>query len=146
MENIDVNFLDDDGFSALLLGVWNNHVEVVEALKMVKNVDWNVQSYKGKVMSGGWNMIAESTGWSPATLALKRRNVEVLKAILSVPGLDLNLKTHKGSTVASIAVAQGGALITDDNILIEESEHIRNKKEILNDLEGKYFQKKVKSY
>ena len=49
VENIDVNFLDDDGYSALLLSVWNNHVDVVEALKMVKNVDWNVQSYKGKV-------------------------------------------------------------------------------------------------
>ena len=49
VENIDVNFLDDDGYSALLLSVWNNHVEVVEALKTVKNVDWNVQSYKGKV-------------------------------------------------------------------------------------------------
>ena len=36
--------------------------------------------------------------------------MEVLKAILSVPGVDLNLKTHKGSTVASIAVAQGGSL------------------------------------
>ena len=59
VENIDVNFLDDDGYSALLLSVWNNHVEVVEALKTVKNVDWNVQSYKGKVR-GVWNMRAKS--------------------------------------------------------------------------------------
>ena len=51
VENIDVNFLDDDGYSALLLSVWNYHVEVVEALKLVKNVNWNVQSSKGKVPS-----------------------------------------------------------------------------------------------
>ena len=49
MENINVNILDDDGYSALLLSVWSGHVEVVEALKTVKNVDWNVQSYKGRV-------------------------------------------------------------------------------------------------
>ena len=48
VENINVNILDDDGFSALLLSVWSEHLEVVEALKTVKNVDWNVQSYKGK--------------------------------------------------------------------------------------------------
>ena len=53
MENIDCNVVDDDGYSALLLSVWNNHVEVVEALKTVKNVDWNVQSYKGKVRGVG---------------------------------------------------------------------------------------------
>ena len=47
MEDIDPNIVDDDGYSALLLGVWNNHVEVVEALKMVRT-DWNVQSYKGR--------------------------------------------------------------------------------------------------
>ena len=51
MDNIDVNLLDDDGYSALLLSVWNNHVEVVEALKLVKNINWNVQSSKGKVPS-----------------------------------------------------------------------------------------------
>ena len=47
MDDIDPNILDDDGYSALLLGVWNNHVEVVEALKMVRT-DWDVQSYKGR--------------------------------------------------------------------------------------------------
>ena len=51
VENIDINFRDDDGFSALLLAVWNNQLEVVEALRTVEGLDWNVQSYKGKSKS-----------------------------------------------------------------------------------------------
>ena len=77
----------------MLLAVWNNQLEVVEALKTVENIDWNVQSLKG---------------WSPVTLALKRNNIDVLKTILSVPGIDLSLKTHQGSTATSIAISQGG--------------------------------------
>ena len=36
--------------------------------------------------------------------------------------------------------------LCDDNILIEECEHIRKKKEILNDLEGKYSRDQNSTY
>ena len=50
-ENIDVNVRDDEGYSALLLAVWRNHLEAVKALRMVEGLQWNVQSYKGRSSS-----------------------------------------------------------------------------------------------
>ena len=83
--NLLVNKTNSDGMSALHFAVEKGHISSVCALKLNKNVNWNLKDKLGRV---------------PIRDAIFYGNIELVKTILSVPGLDL---TPKGTSLVSLA-------------------------------------------
>ena len=87
----DVNAVDEDGCTALMLAAREGHTEAVTALLAAPGLDLN----------------AESAGNSALMLAASQGSTEAITALLDAPGLDVNAGGLYGRTALMWAAAGG---------------------------------------
>ena len=91
MNRIDLNFRDNDSWTALYMAVNRNKPRCVEILRTLPNVDWNVR---------------DNYGSYPLTQAVRDGSADILQILLSVPHLDLSVTDEGERNVAQIAVSR----------------------------------------
>ena len=80
----DVNTMDEDGYTGLMLAISFNHNSVVELLLKTPNIDVNQKNY--------WGAFALNN-------AVYNSNIEALKLLLDLPSIDVNIVDNYGNSL-----------------------------------------------
>jgi ankyrin repeat protein len=94
----DINAIDKNGNSLLMIAIINNQFYAVEHLLTFQFINVNVQNHQGK---------------SALMLAVEKGNIPSVELFLSLAKTDLNIQDKKGQTALLMAVACGNEVIVN---------------------------------
>jgi ankyrin repeat protein len=89
--NVDINAVNKDGRSPLIMAVIGENVVVIKRLLEVPSIDVNARDKEGK------------TAFLLAAQYARSKDDEILKILLAYPGIDINIKDNEGLSAADIA-------------------------------------------
>jgi len=90
---VNVNFVMDDGATALLFAAQNGHLEIVKTLLTAKNINVNFVSNDGSA--------------SALFYAAENGHLEIIKELLAAKNINVNLAMKNGATALFIAAVKG---------------------------------------
>lgn len=125
-ENVNPNFVDEEGYSPLHRAVLNNNLDVVNVLLSYKDIDTEIKlPYEASV--DDWYL----GGATPLLVASYTGNADIVNALIEA-GSDIRAKDDiDGATTIHIASANGNnevinILLNKDNTLINESDSMKD--------------------
>lgn len=125
-ENVNPNFVDEEGYSPLHRAVLNNNLDVVNVLLSYKDIDTEIKlPYEASV--DDWYL----GGATPLLVASYTGNADIVNALIEA-GSDIRAKDDiDGATTIHIASANGNnevinILLNKDNILINETDSMKD--------------------
>ncbi|MBW5383808.1 ankyrin repeat domain-containing protein [Brachyspira pilosicoli] len=125
-ENVNPNFVDEEGYSPLHRAVLNNNLDVVNVLLSYKDIDTEIKlPYEASV--DDWYL----GGATPLLVASYTGNADIVNALIEV-GSDIRAKDDiDGATTIHIASANGNnevinILLNKDNTLINEADSMKD--------------------
>lgn len=125
-ENVNPNFVDEEGYSPLHRAVLNNNLDVVNVLLSYKDIDTEIKlPYEASV--DDWYL----GGATPLLVASYTGNADIVNALIEA-GSDIRAKDDiDGATTIHIASANGNnevinILLNKDNTLINEADSMKD--------------------
>lgn len=125
-ENVNSNFVDEEGYSPLHRAVLNNNLDVVNVLLSYKDIDTEIKlPYEASV--DDWYL----GGATPLLVASYTGNADIVNALIEA-GSDIRAKDDiDGATTIHIASANGNnevinILLNKDNTLINEADSMKD--------------------
>lgn len=125
-ENVNPNFVDEEGYSPLHRAVLNNNLDVVNVLLSYKDIDTEIKlPYEASV--DNWYL----GGATPLLVASYTGNADIVNALIEA-GSDIRAKDDiDGATTIHIASANGNnevinILLNKDNTLINEADSMKD--------------------
>lgn len=125
-ENVNPNFVDEEGYSPLHRAVLNNNLDVVNVLFSYKDIDTEIKlPYEASV--DDWYL----GGATPLLVASYTGNADIVNALIEA-GSDIRAKDDiDGATTIHIASANGNnevinILLNKDNTLINEADSMKD--------------------
>ena len=125
-ENVNPNFIDEEGYSPLHRAVLNNNLDVVNVLLSYKDIDTEIKlPYEASV--DDWYL----GGATPLLVASYTGNADIVNALIEA-GSDIRAKDDiDGAATIHIASANGNnevinILLNKDNILINEADSMKD--------------------
>ncbi|MEI0685592.1 ankyrin repeat domain-containing protein [Brachyspira pilosicoli] len=125
-ENVNPNFVDEEGYSPLHRAVLNNNLDVVNVLLSYKDIDTEIKlPYEASV--DDWYF----GGATPLLVASYTGNADIVNALIEA-GSDIRAKDDiDGATTIHIASANGNnevinILLNKDNTLINEADSMKD--------------------
>ena len=130
--SIDVNAVNEDGYTALIVAAANGQIEIVERLLVAPGIDVNHAGQYGntalisaavngqieivgRLLAAGGIVVnhASQNGNTALTLAVDRGYTEIVKRLLAAPDIEINVASEDDNTALILAAKNGQAGVVE---------------------------------
>ena len=124
-KNIDLNTVNENGDTALIIAVENNNLDYVKLLMEDDAINMNIQ--KSVRLSNNGTSLPGSK-YTALHLAIKNNNLEILKQLLKNKNIDCSLLDSENMTPLKLAIEEGKKLENEEEIYKKKLEtHMQEK-------------------